>query len=59
MALSASAQKVQDILTSQGFNYSVIEHAESTRTAQEAAQPRGLFARTNHQVIDFQRRDQQ
>jgi Cys-tRNA(Pro) deacylase len=41
MALSPSAQKVQDILTAQGFNYIVIEHAESTRTAQEAAERAG------------------
>ena len=41
MELSSSAQKVQDILTSQGFNYTVIEHTESTRTAQEAAERAG------------------
>ncbi|HUI90142.1 MAG TPA: YbaK/EbsC family protein [Anaerolineales bacterium] len=41
MTLSPSAQKVQDILRSQGFDYSVIEHAESTRTAQEAADRAG------------------
>ncbi len=35
--LSASAQKVQDTLRSQGFDYHVIEFTESTRTAQEAA----------------------
>ena len=37
MALSSSAQKVQDVLASRGFDCSVIEFAESTRTAQEAA----------------------
>jgi len=41
MALSSSAQKVQDLLTSLGFNCTVIEHAESTRTAQEAADRAG------------------
>ena len=41
MPLSPTAQKVQDILTSQGFNYTVIEHTESTRTAQEAADRAG------------------
>lgn len=41
MTLSPTAQKVQDLLTSQGFNYTVIEHAESTRTAQEAADRAG------------------
>ncbi len=39
--LSPSAQKFQDQLKSLGFNYSVIEHAESTRTAQEAADRAG------------------
>jgi prolyl-tRNA editing enzyme YbaK/EbsC (Cys-tRNA(Pro) deacylase) len=36
--LSPSAQKVQDSLRSQGFDLTVIEFAESTRTAQEAAE---------------------
>jgi Cys-tRNA(Pro) deacylase len=39
--LSPSAQKIQDLLSSLGYNYSVIEHAESTRTAQEAANRAG------------------
>lgn len=39
--LSPSAQKVQDKLNSLGFDYKVIEHAESTRTAQEAADRAG------------------
>jgi prolyl-tRNA editing enzyme YbaK/EbsC (Cys-tRNA(Pro) deacylase) len=39
--LSPSAQKVQDLLNSLGYSYSVIEHAESTRTAQEAADRAG------------------
>ncbi len=37
MALSPTAQKVQDLLTSRGFDCQVIEFQESTRTAQEAA----------------------
>ena len=41
MSLSPTAQKVQDLLTLQGFNCRVIEHAESTRTAQEAADRAG------------------
>jgi prolyl-tRNA editing enzyme YbaK/EbsC (Cys-tRNA(Pro) deacylase) len=41
MPLSPSAQKVQDALTSLGFDYTVIEHAGSTRTAQEAADRAG------------------
>jgi Cys-tRNA(Pro) deacylase len=39
--LSASAQKIQNLLNSLGFDYNVIEHAESTRTAQEAADRAG------------------
>ena len=39
--LSPSAQKIQDYLNSLGYNYTVIEHAESTRTAQEAADRAG------------------
>ena len=39
--LSPSAQKIQDLLNSLGYNFSVIEHAESTRTAQEAADRAG------------------
>jgi prolyl-tRNA editing enzyme YbaK/EbsC (Cys-tRNA(Pro) deacylase) len=36
-SFSPSAQKIQDLLISLGYEYSVIEHAESTHTAQEAA----------------------
>ena len=39
--LSSSAQKIQNLLNSLGYQYSVIEHAESTRTAQEAAERAG------------------
>ena len=39
--LSASAQKIQDLLNSLGYKYTVVEHAESTRTAQEAADRAG------------------
>lgn len=39
--LSSSAQKIQDQLKSLGYEYTVIEHAESTRTAQEAADRAG------------------
>ena len=41
MSLSPSAQKFQDLLNSLGYDYTVIEHAESTRTAQEAADRAG------------------
>ena len=41
MPLSPSAQKIQDLLTTLGYPYTVIEHAESTRTAQEAADRAG------------------
>src|SRR5512141_1674930 len=43
MPLSPTAQKVQDILAAHGFNCKVIEHAESTRTAQEAADRAGCL----------------
>ena len=39
--LSSTAQKFQDLLKSLGYDYTVIEHAESTRTAQEAADRAG------------------
>src|SRR5574339_994690 len=39
--LSSSAQKIQDLLNSLGYQFTVIEHAESTRTAQEAADRAG------------------
>lgn len=39
--LSSSAQKIQDLLNEQGYRITVIEHAESTRTAQEAAERAG------------------
>lgn len=41
MPLSPSAQKVQDLLISRGFDCKVIEYAESTRTSQEAADRAG------------------
>ena len=37
MSLYPSAQKIQNLLNELGYAYTVIEHAESTRTAQEAA----------------------
>lgn len=40
--LSPSAQKVQDALHNLGFGITVIEHAASTRTAQEAAERVGV-----------------
>lgn len=40
-SLSSSAQKVQDALKSLGYDYTVVEHQESTRTAQEAAERAG------------------
>jgi len=39
--LSPSAQKIQDHLNSLGYDYQVVEHAESTRTALEAAERAG------------------
>jgi Cys-tRNA(Pro) deacylase len=40
--LSPTAQKIQDALRTLGFDLTVIEHAESTRTAQEAAERVGV-----------------
>ena len=40
--LSPSAQKVQEVLRDLGFTLTVIEHSESTRTAQEAAERVGV-----------------
>jgi prolyl-tRNA editing enzyme YbaK/EbsC (Cys-tRNA(Pro) deacylase) len=40
-ALSPSAQKIQNLLHSLGYPYTVVEHAASTRTAQEAADRAG------------------
>ena len=40
--LSPTAQKVQDALRNLGFDLTVIEHTESTRTAQEAADRVGV-----------------
>jgi prolyl-tRNA editing enzyme YbaK/EbsC (Cys-tRNA(Pro) deacylase) len=39
--LSPSAQKIQNLLKELGYDYVVVEHAESTRTAQEAADRAG------------------
>jgi len=39
--LSPTAQKIQNLLISLGYGYTVVEHAESTRTAQEAADRAG------------------
>jgi prolyl-tRNA editing enzyme YbaK/EbsC (Cys-tRNA(Pro) deacylase) len=39
--LSPSARKIQDLLNALGYHYTVVEHAESTRTAQEAAERAG------------------
>lgn len=41
MALSSTAQRVQDILTARGYSCQVVEYAESTRTSQEAADRAG------------------
>ena len=39
--LSPSAQKVYDALRALGYDFHIIEHTESTRTAQEAAERAG------------------
>ena len=40
--LSPTAQKVQEALQALGFDLTIIEHSESTRTAQEAAERVGV-----------------
>ena len=40
--LSPTAQKIQEALQALGFDLTIIEHAESTRTAQEAAERVGV-----------------
>lgn len=42
-SLSASAQKIQELLLAKGYDLTVIEHSESTRTAQEAADRAGCL----------------
>ena len=41
MPLSSTAQRVQDLLLARGYSCQVIEHTESTRTSQEAADRAG------------------
>lgn len=55
--LSPSAQKVQDKLNALGFNYTVIEHSESTRTAQEAADRAGCALGQIVKSLIFKGRD--
>ena len=55
--LSSSAQKIQDQLKSLGYEYTVIEHSESTRTAQEAADRAGGELGQIVKSLIFQGRD--
>lgn len=57
MALSPSAQKIQNLLIEQGYNLTVIEHAESTRTAQEAADRAGCTLGQITKSLIFRGRD--
>jgi prolyl-tRNA editing enzyme YbaK/EbsC (Cys-tRNA(Pro) deacylase) len=57
MALSPSAQKIQNLLVEQGYNLTVIEHAESTRTAQEAAERAGCTLGQITKSLIFRGRD--
>ncbi len=41
--LSTTAQRIQDLLYEQGYHITVVEYAESTRTAQEAAERAGCM----------------
>jgi prolyl-tRNA editing enzyme YbaK/EbsC (Cys-tRNA(Pro) deacylase) len=55
--LSSSAQKIQDQLKSLGYAYTVVEHSESTRTAQEAADRAGCELGQIVKSLIFQGRD--
>ncbi len=57
MALSPSAQKIQNLLIEQGYHLTVIEHAESTRTAQEAADRAGCTLGQITKSLIFRGRD--
>ena len=57
MALTPSAQKIQNLLIEQGYNIIVIEFAESTRTAQEAADRAGCALRQITKSLIFRGRD--
>ena len=55
--LSPSAQKIQNLLNELGYAYTVIEHAESTRTAQEAADRAGCALGQIVKSLIFKGRD--
>jgi prolyl-tRNA editing enzyme YbaK/EbsC (Cys-tRNA(Pro) deacylase) len=57
MQLSASAQKIQNLLHEKGFSLTVIEHTESTRTAQEAADRAGCTLGQITKSLIFKGRD--
>jgi prolyl-tRNA editing enzyme YbaK/EbsC (Cys-tRNA(Pro) deacylase) len=56
-SLSPSAQKIQNLLTELGYDLTVIEHAESTRTAQEAADRAGCTLGQITKSLIFRGRD--
>lgn len=55
--ISPTAQKIQDALRSLGYDYTVVEHAESTRTAQEAADRAGCELGQIVKSLIFQGKD--
>ncbi len=55
--LSPSAQKIQNLLNELGYDYTVIEHADSTRTAQEAADRAGCALGQIVKSLIFRGRD--
>ena len=57
--LSPGAQKVQQLLQDQGFSSQVLELADSTRTAQEAAQAVGCTVEQIVKSLIFKGRDSQ
>ena len=55
--LSSSAQRVQDALTGLGYQNQVIEHAQTTRSAREAAQAIGCSLGQIVKSLIFRTRD--
>jgi len=56
-ALSPTAQKFQELLNELGYAYTVVEHEESTRTAQEAADRAGCELAQIVKSLIFKGRD--
>ncbi len=55
--LSSSAQRVQDVITGLGYRNQVVEHAQTTRSAREAAQAIGCSLGQIVKSLIFRTRD--